>query len=426
MNEIFETLAANNSRLFKIDYLNQHKDNEILKEVVRLALDPYTQFYIRKIPEYEQTYKMTFDLEWAINELKMLSSRTVTGNAAIDHLRYILSSLTSDDANVIERIIQKDLKCGVSEKTANTVWPNLIHEYPCMLCSPYDEKLVNKIKFPAFVQKKEDGMRVNAIVKDGKCEFRSRNGKLIDLLGNLEQEFIALAEGNAIVFDGELLVRRDGKILDRQTGNGIVNKANKGTISKEEAELVVATIWDIIPYKDFVDGKSNLPYSFRFDILKDMLIGSNKIQLVQTEVVSDIETATAIFNQMLKNGYEGIILKDMNAIWENKRSKLQIKFKGVFEIDLKVVEIQEGTGKYAGMIGSLLCESSDGIIKVSVGSGLTDDDRKLSKEFYLGKIVTINYNAKIVNKQGEHSLFLPIYVETRLDKDEANASFDIT
>ena len=52
MNELFETLAANGSRNFKIDFLTMHKDNELLKEVIRLALDPFTQFYQRKIPDY--------------------------------------------------------------------------------------------------------------------------------------------------------------------------------------------------------------------------------------------------------------------------------------------------------------------------------------------------------------------------------------
>lgn len=227
INQILETLASNNSRNFKIDFLKQHKDNELLKEVIRLALDPFTQFYIRIIPEYAPLYETPIaTLKQAVDSLSILSTRTLTGNAAIAQLTLTLSSISEEDALVIERIIQKDLKCGVNISTANKVWPNLIPEYPCMLCSGYDEKLVSKIKYPAFAQKKEDGARANAIVKDGIVEFRSRNGKEINLLGNLEQEFIKLAGGANLVFDGELLVRKDGKILDRQTGNGILSSIN--------------------------------------------------------------------------------------------------------------------------------------------------------------------------------------------------------
>ncbi|NDB60345.1 hypothetical protein EB001_18125, partial [bacterium] len=53
--DILEDLAANPSRNYKIDKLTEHKDNRVLREVVRLALDPFTQFYIRKIPKYEAT-----------------------------------------------------------------------------------------------------------------------------------------------------------------------------------------------------------------------------------------------------------------------------------------------------------------------------------------------------------------------------------
>lgn len=227
--QILQELEANNSRNFKIELLNKHKDNELLKEVCRLANDPFTQFYQRKIPQYEyELMDSPYELKWAIDSLSKLSTRMFTGNNAIFVLKEILSCISSDDAKVIERIIQKDLKCGVNTSTINKVWKNLIPEYPCMLCSPFEQKLVDKIKFPAIVQKKEDGMRFNAIVKNGTVEFRSRNGKEITGLDSLGQEFIDLADGKDLVFDGELLVTNvDGKICDRQTGNGVISSLTK-------------------------------------------------------------------------------------------------------------------------------------------------------------------------------------------------------
>ena len=428
MNELFETLEENNSRNFKLEFLKQHKDNELLKEIIRLALDPFTQFYIRKIPDYIPARPNQADtLSSVIDSLAMLSNRTVTGNDAIAHLTKLLSSLVEPDAKVLERIIQKDLKCGVSIATANAVWSNLIHEYPCMLCSAYDQKLVDKIKYPAIVNLKADGMRFNAIVKNGTVEYRSRNGKEIQLLGNLDKEFLQLSDGIDVVFDGELLVKENDKILDRQTGNGILNRANKGTINQDQANKVVAVVWDRIPYQNFVDGIYNETYENRYNALWEALKSQDqdKISLIKTWVVGSYDEAQVIFKQLLSEGEEGIILKDRNSIWEDKRSKGQIKFKAVLDADLKCIGIEAGTGKYAGMIGSLICESSDGIIKVSVGSGLTDEDRKKPVEDYIDKIIAINYNARITNKQGEHSLFLPIYLETRFDKDIANSSEEL-
>ena len=433
--EILNELEANNSRNFKIELLTKHKDNELLKEVCRLANDPFTQFYQRKIPEYEyELMDSPYELKWAIDSLSKLSTRMFTGNNAIFVLKEILSCISSDDAKVIERIIQKDLKCGVNTSTINKVWPNLIPEFPCMLCSPFEQKLVDKILFPAIVQKKEDGMRFNAIVKfdrdlKGTVEFRSRNGKEITLLGSLEQEFIDLAYGKDLVFDGELLVMDENhyQYLDRKTGNGILNKAVKGTISKEEADRVVATLWDQIPYEDFVAGKCYQSYNYRYGRLLYLSdrFPIDKIRIVETFDVYSIEQTQEIFQNYLNDGFEGIILKDPNSLWENKRSKGQIKFKAELDCDLKVLSVLSGTGKYSDMIGSLYCESADGVVKVYVGSGFTDEQRNAPPSDYYDKIIAVKYNARITNVKDGESLFLPIFLEIREDKDTADLAKDI-
>ena len=109
LDAFFNQLAANASRNYKIEQLEANRDDQLLIQVVRLALDPFTQFYIRKIPAYSRGTD-TANLKWALDKLYDLSSRTVTGNAAIAHLVKVLESLQPEDAKVIERIIQKDLK----------------------------------------------------------------------------------------------------------------------------------------------------------------------------------------------------------------------------------------------------------------------------------------------------------------------------
>lgn len=428
VNQIFEDLAANNSRLFKLDYLKQHEHNVVLKQVIKLALDPFTQFYIRKIPKYERILNTDITLTEALDQLGYLSKRIYTGNKGIEHLRLILCNLPEESAKVIERVIAKDLKCGVSVATVNEIWPGLIAEYPCMLCSGYEEKLVDKIPFPAYVQLKLDGMRFNAIVRSGEVEFRSRNGKEIELLGFLEDEFKTMAGDLDIVFDGELTVQKDGVTLNRQTGNGILNKASKGTINSEEAALVHATIWDMVPYEYFKEGKYTTPYAQRFSYVQTCVtkIFSGKVSCVPNIEVNDAEEANELFAKYYASGEEGIILKDSAGIWENKRSKSQIKYKGELECDLVVTGVEEGRGKYQGKIGALIAESSDGLVKVSVGSGLSDELRSsLSHEDVIGRFITVKYNARIQNKQGDHSLFLPIFIEFRSDKTEADQSKDI-
>ena len=415
--DIIEELASNNSRNFKIEVLEKNVHNNVLKTVIHKALDPFTQFYIRKIPKYEP--KGNGCIMEAMKELFLLESRQVTGNAGIEHLTQILNNLSPKNAKVIELIIAKDLKCGVSTATVNKVWPGLILEYPVMLASKMEEKTLSKVDWPAYVQLKLDGMRFNAIVKEGKVEFRSRNGKSIQLHGRLEEDFKKMAgEFMDVVFDGELVVAGDDGLLDRQTGNGILNKAVKGTLSEPEADQVRAVVWDYIPYMYFVDGECPMPYSERLDRITNT---SEKVQRIHTYTVDNIDEANEIFQKFLDQGEEGIMLKTTSHIWENKRSKHLIKFKAELDCDLKVVGYQEGTGKYQGQMGALICESEDGQLQVNVGSGFNDEDRKkLTKESVEGKVITVKYNARIQSKNGDESLFLPIFVEVREDKDQAD------
>lgn len=430
MDSIFRALANTSSRLEKEQILKQNEHDLLLQRVLFLALDPYTQFYIRKIPTYTNTTqnhtKGTMALEGALDNLNSIINRVVTGNAAINHLKIILESVTADNAKVIERIIEKDLRCGVSDATVNKIWPGLIPTYPVMLASGFDEKIMNKMTYPAYVQLKLDGMRFNAIVKNGAVEFRSRNGKQIDLLGHLEKEFLELAGTTPTVFDGELVVLDGNGIMNRQKGNGILNKAVKGTITDKEAGMVHATIWDIIPFTDFQKGLCVTPYEERFGVLQalDMPV---RISLIENIEVASEDEAHHIFEEYFQQGEEGIILKDINAPWEDKRVKHQVKFKGELECDLRCVDWQEGTGKNVGKLGALVLESDDGVVKVNVGSGFTDEQRdKYTREETVGKIVAVKYNARIQDKKTlQHSLFLPVFLELREDKANADASSSI-
>jgi len=441
---ILDQLASESGRNAKIAILEENKGNDLLKEVIRLALDPFTNFYIKKIPEYLPQNTPSSSLGDALDTfLPDLANRVVTGNLAIDALRSQLAKLSEADAEVLKLIVAKDLKCGVQASTANKVWNNLVPVYPCMLASGFEQRLVDKIEFPALVQLKLDGMRFNAIVtqEDGeykKVEFRSRNGKPLNIPNpDFAEQFRLMAElmelGD-IVFDGELLIQdSEGNPIDRQTGNGILSKSIKDTMSVSEATQVHATLWDTIPLPNFMEGKFDTPYSVRFSDLKSFVEVMSRrdqfskyVSLVNSQLAIDYDSAEKIFKEFLEKGEEGIILKSQDGIWEDKRSKNQIKFKGELETDLLITGFEQGTGKYEGMLGAIICESSDGVIKVNVGSGFNDDQRKsLQGEDLVGKVVAVKYNARIKNKSGEESLFLPIFVEVREDKTVADSAKDI-
>ena len=367
------------------------------------------------------------------NILDKLSTRYLTGNAAIDYLTKQLSLLSPDDSKVLERMIEKDPKCGVSEATVNKIWKGLVPTYPVMLCSAYDQKLVDRLhwKNGVYVQLKSDGMRCNIrIDAEGKVTVFSRNGRLIDTHGVFD--YIGNSV-KSVVIDGELLVKdKSGKFLDRKTGNGICNKALKGTITKAQCEMFFLNAWDIIDLESFESGVCNDDYETRYIKLFGLTGNLNQytpnhnIGLIETKIVHSLDEAQKIFEEYLAIGEEGAILKDKSAIWEDKRSRQLIKLKAELDADLIITDVIPGTGKYEGMIGSFMCTDKDNKVKVNVGTGLSDEQRKtLTKSEVVGKIITVTYNAKIQAKTGEWSLFLPRFIEIREDKNIPNSFGEI-
>lgn len=424
---ILDQLAATTKGTEKLAILEANKDNATLKHVFALALDPMINYWIKKIPAYNKTKRLTPEpLTSAFISLSKLTNRQVTGNAAAALLVQTLESISIDDAVVIERIIGKDLRCGVAAATANKVWGNdFIKEFPVMKASPLDDKALARIKFPAISQLKVDGLRCTAVLDGGVVTLYSAAGNVIDL-GNVPlMDTLARCMTPDFVVDGELVVvDANGKVLPRKTGNGIINKAVRGTISKEEADRVRFMVFDDIEKQFFAEGVEDpAPYSRRFENLKMQFLHTDKhVQIVPGKIVNSIEEAYAHFRELYNQGEEGTILKDMRSIWENKRSKLQVKFKGVVSADLRVKACEEGTGKNKGKIGALVCETDDMLLEVNVGTGLSDDDRSKPFDYYVGKIVEVEYNELIISKAkgAKHCLFLPRFVCVRNDKRHAD------
>ena len=417
---ILNRLEAATGRLEKEAILKTNSSNQLLKDTFRLALDPTTNFYIKQIPEPASHIVVPLSLGGAFEKLSELSSRSIRGDQAKSYLARTLGALDEDDQEVLKRVIGRSLKCGVSEGTVEKVWPYMKLSYPCMLVSPMNEK--TKLKFPMIAQTKMDGMRINAVVEAGAVTYRSRNGKEFDIFGVLDEDFLKMAAGENLVFDGELLVwGTDGKPMDRKTGNGLLTKFQKGTGTPEIAQRIRAMVWDRIPLTDFRKGTCQLGYSTRLFALNSASNETSKVKVLKTTMINSISIAQTLYQEQLAQGEEGIILKDPEGIWEDKRVKHQVKMKAELEADLLVTGFTPGTGKYEGKIGSLEVQSADGKVKTSVGTGLSDEERSLNFKEFMGKIAAVKYNALISDKKtGASSMFLPVFVELREDKTVAD------
>jgi ATP-dependent DNA ligase len=292
-------------------------------------------------------------------------------------------------------------------------------EIPVMLVSPMKE--MKRIKFPCFAQTKMDGQRGIIVKRSGKVTVYSRNGNTMTRLDEHFGEILSTIDD--VVLDGEItVVDKNGVTLDRKTGNGMCNKTVvEGDITPEEISRFRFTAWDIIDIKQFDLGKDSIGGKERLARL-NRLPKHELFSVVETFEIDSLEHAQTIFKELLAKGQEGIILKNNNHPWEDKRSKECVKMKAELDADLTIVGFAEGQGKNAGMCGAINCE---GIVEgqkvvVDVGTGMDDADRidiwSRRKEL-IGTTVEIKYNEVIKAKTDKPaSLFLPVFVTLRTDK----------
>ena len=232
LHEIISLLANTSSTKEKQKILEENKNNELLRRYFEATLNPFYNYFIRvkSLPETSGPCDLTVD---AINTIvDVLTNRQKTGHAARDFLSGYMDTLTPEDQILLENIINHDPNCKVAEGIVNKVWKKMIPEFPCMLAEQYTDKTHGNIREGAgqiVVQKKEDGGRVAIVVdNNGAVTLYSRNGNILethDMFTAMFQQY------RGQVFDGELLVLDDRGIQDRKTGNGIFNKAVRGTIS---------------------------------------------------------------------------------------------------------------------------------------------------------------------------------------------------
>ena len=442
VKSILDDIASTSSRLEKEAFLRGEENNNELWAVVKATYDPFTQYYVRGVVEVEDNPYEPLEpmgIFEAIAHLGFLSRREKTGHDARNYVARVYEALNDDDKDTFKKILDRDLRVGCSGKTFNKIWPGMVKEYPCMLASAYSEKALEEINFPAYSQTKMDGMRCNIIVhRDGGVEVRSRQGKLFETHGVFDEEALKIRdyidqhnEGWFVVLDGELLAHDSNmNPLPRQISNGICNKANKGTITDLEAQKLTLVVWDYIPEPVFSgDVEDPLTYSERYDMLYNLFCDEalSRFMLVETVDVANLDEARVHYREMIADGQEGTIVKDKSVGWSNTRSKLTVKFKEIKDIDLRVTAWNEGTGRNKGLLGALTAETEDGKIRVNIGTGFSDEQRKtFTEEYVVGKIVEIEYNQRISSDgRDTDSLFLPRFIELREDKDLANSSVGV-
>jgi len=415
-------LESHPSRLNKeaiIEAIAQSGNKEFF-EGCRLALDPMITFGLKQIPE--KTDEDGPGLPWDSFTLALtgFTTRNVTGNTARDMIQTMMKSATKKEWNSwYRRILIKDLRCGVSEKTINKVVEKKYADYsiPVFGCQLAHDSAnhENKVSGKKLIEVKLDGVRVITIVRaDGRVDMFSRNGKELVNFPHIAEQISSVIKQKGSSKSMDVVL--DGEIMSSSFQDLMKQVHRKDNV---EAGDAILNLFDVLPLEDFEKGIYEKDQTTRSQMVK-FWVEQNQalipnVTYVANELVDlDTEEGQARYKEInqkaIAGGYEGIMLKDPLAPYECKRSVAWLKLKPFIEVSLTVVATEEGTGKNVGKMGALVCEGVDDgkAIRVNVGSGFTDDQRD---EFWSckvdGHVVEVRADAVTQNQDGTYSLRFP-------------------
>lgn len=366
--------------------------------------------------------------------LTYLSKHNTGTDALIKSVQNYLASLPEKYQGFAASIITKSFKVGVTAKTLNKIYgDDFIPIFALQLSQSYNKYKHNLIdgKIEIALTIKYDGHRT-ATLSESQQMF-TRTGRplmgVVDVLSEIEQLQMRikqlLPESNYLI-DGELLVLNSDKPKEDW-----FNETTKILRSNGEKHNIAYHIFDIVPYNEFLTGKSTANYKERRNILEQLFKHSNFTYLQLAPLLyfgTDHSNISKYYEEAINNSEEGIMI-NLNEPYFCKRTNTLLKVKPVLSADLEIIGFEQGDkySKYENTLGALIVDF-DGT-PVGVGSGLTDDIRDEiwnNRNKYLGCIAEIGYTSVSKNQNNDTlNLRFPRFKTIRNDKtvDDINIEY---
>ena len=440
-------LNESDGRLHKEDVLKQALEAATLGSInaqvflglLKACYNPYVTFGVKQIPDTVGI--VSADNPWSeFNDLLIkLTARALTGHAARDAIQEMAERFNSDEWNTFcAPVLRRDMRAGISSTTINKICKKTDYEIPlfgCQLATNSEGR--PEMKGIKRLEPKLDGVRVLMTVIPSDFGVTvvsySRNGKVFENFTHIEEQislnWTTMVRACAGVDQGRSLI--DGFVLDGEvignTFQELMRQARRKT--DVQADDSVFNIFDIVPLNEFREGHWNAQLKKRIALLDNMrpvIQNMPNVELLP-HIMVDLDTAAGkdqlerYAKDNVNAGFEGIMIKNMDAPYLCKRSTDWMKWKPTITVDLEVVGVEEGTGRNVGRLGALVCAGVDDgkEISVNVGSGFSDGDRDdywTNRNMVIGRTAEVLCDVITQNQDGTYSLRFPRFVRFRDDK----------
>jgi len=395
--------------------LTEHKDSEDIKELFRLMLCPSIVYNIKKVPKElpNAYYRMVEDIE-LIDKIESLLRQDLRGKNLDNEIGRISGHCTRTLSEVLSWVLDRKNPAKIGKSLVNKVWPDLVRTQVYM--GAVSGSPVNLERLPwstgVSVQVKEDGMAILVDYLDGTpVAIRTRQGNRIDqYIPKFFSRLRPCGSWNGTVHH-ELYVwdTEEDKPLDRKTGNGLINKCVKNGCPQPGVDNCIQSV--------ILDHYSGGHQGNRYRYLMNFI--SPWSRRVHQETFYSLSDARAYTQKLIQAGHEGTVCKDPSKPFKDGKPWWNVKIKNEFEVELRVIG-WKAHSKDSDKLGSLLCQSEDCILQVSVGSGFSDEQRE-DPWVYIGCIITVRAESVIRNKgKKKPSLYLPRFIEIRPEKMRAD------
>lgn len=258
--------------------------------------------------------------------------------------------------------------------------------YP-MLATKYEP---GDLKFPFYVSPKYDGIRCTAHVSGDKVYLVTRDNNKINGFPHLKSELMEVLTGD-FYLDGELY----SDVLKFEEISGLTRKKEPTDEDIEKMKLIYYYVFDTFDLDNL-----NETFDSRYKKITKMIKGFNHLKLTPIDVVKDEKQVMIMMDNYVKQGFEGIIMRNPSGPYKlstgkGQRSSDLLKLKPSEKEFVRVLDI--GIKKQTSKVSIVIsCMDSKGIVFSVTGSGKEEYRTKLlqNKDLYLGKSLLISYDSK--------------------------------